>query len=147
MYDTKDKPNNGWTKDSYKKGVEGEKGFYKVISQYIDNFPEPDLTPKIKGDGGKDFLYNSIKIQIKTNCKDNPKRVEHLKLSLKDIRRAHVFILMSICGEDIKFEGWIRKDNIFDVLMDGIYKTPYVPNKHLDKSISALVEYLNKPSY
>jgi len=147
MYDSRDKPNNGWTKDSYKKGIEGEIGFYELIREYIEDFPEPDLTQKRRGDGGVDFLYNKIAIQVKTNCKEDPKRIEHLKLSLRDIKRAHVFILMSICGTDIKFEGWMRKDNVFEVLMDGIYKTPYVPNKHLDKSMSALVTFLNLTSY
>jgi len=143
MYSIEGKPNNRWNLDSYRIGVEGEKMFYSMISAYIQDFPKPDIEEK-KGDGGKDFEYRGVRLQIKTNYKRVESRVEHLKLALKDIERADVFILMSLHVDGRgRFEGFVVKEGIRSKLRKSEkFYTPYIDNGDLNKSIKDLVAYI-----
>lgn len=138
------KPNNGWNPASYALGIEGERLFYEIISAYIGDFPlQNETLYNGHGDGGKDFLYRKLTIQVKTNHKKDRNRLEHLKLSRKDIERANVFVLMSLCIDNNKFEGFIIKDDIKDKLrINEKFYTPYIHNKDLNKSVKDLVKYL-----
>lgn len=138
------KPNNRWNAASYALGMEGERLFYEVISAYIRDFPPPSETLYDgHGDGGRDFWYRGLTIQVKTNYRKDRNRLEHLKLSGKDIERANLFVLMSLCVDGNRFEGFVVKDNIKDKLRTSEkFHTPYIHNRDLNKSVKELVKYL-----
>ena len=81
--------------------------------------------------------------QVKTNYRKDRTRLEHLKLSGKDIERANLFVLMSLCVDGNRFEGFVVKDNIKDKLRTSEkFHTPYIHNRDLNKSVKELVKYL-----
>jgi len=85
---TKSINTRNWTNDldvsnSHFVGKIGEAHFAYILSLSIPDFPEPNYSVGFNGDKGIDFLYNGLKIDVKTCVnKQSMNRQEYLKIEI-----------------------------------------------------------------